>query len=147
MLTARRRGFTRQVPLSHSSSNMLAFTDSLVNGKVTYSVKMLGRKEVPEPKGSHVVRDAIHAIRFQLQVKPSHCGTLKTRRFRSAVARRDILERSSSGSTSRFAWMASVSWIVRRGKCSLSIRSVTYHSLRTTKRYACSSPTKLRDHE
>lgn len=34
-----------------------------------YGVKMLGSTEVAQPKGVHVVRDAIHAIRFQLQVR------------------------------------------------------------------------------
>lgn len=28
---------------------------------------MLGKTEVSEPEGSHVVRDAMHAIQFQLQ--------------------------------------------------------------------------------
>lgn len=42
--------------------------DVLLNGRVEYSVKMLGFAEVSEPKGTHVIRDAIHAIRFQLQV-------------------------------------------------------------------------------
>lgn len=45
--------------------------DVLLNGRVEYSVKMLGFTEVSEPKGTHVIRDAIHAIRFQLQVKTS----------------------------------------------------------------------------
>lgn len=47
------------------SSNI---ADVLLNGRVEYSVKMLGFAEVSEPKGTHVIRDAIHAIRFQLQV-------------------------------------------------------------------------------
>lgn len=63
-----RRGFTHQVRNMSKMDVLFLLSDALVNGKVTYSVKMLGRKEVPEPKGSHVVRDAIHAIRFQLQV-------------------------------------------------------------------------------
>lgn len=41
----------------------------LINGRVEYGLKLLGHKEVPEPKGTHIVRDAIHAIRFQLQVE------------------------------------------------------------------------------
>lgn len=40
----------------------------MLNGRVEYSVKMLGQIEVKEAKGTHVIRDAIHAIRFQLQV-------------------------------------------------------------------------------
>ena len=39
-----------------------------MRGRVEYGVRFLGEKEVSEPKGAHVVRDAIHAIRFQAQV-------------------------------------------------------------------------------
>uniref|UniRef100_A0A183E1V2 PID domain-containing protein n=1 Tax=Gongylonema pulchrum TaxID=637853 RepID=A0A183E1V2_9BILA len=46
----------------------------LLNGRVEYSVKMLGFTEVTEPKGTHVIRDAIHAIRFQLQVNRGITG-------------------------------------------------------------------------
>lgn len=35
---------------------------------------MLGQIEVQEPKGTHIVRDAIHAIRFHLQVKRGETG-------------------------------------------------------------------------
>ncbi|KAE9555345.1 hypothetical protein FO519_001427 [Halicephalobus sp. NKZ332] len=42
--------------------------DALVRGRVDYGVRFLGEKEVAEAKGAHVVRDAIHAIRFQVQV-------------------------------------------------------------------------------
>uniref|UniRef100_A0A915BKL3 PID domain-containing protein n=1 Tax=Parascaris univalens TaxID=6257 RepID=A0A915BKL3_PARUN len=48
--------------------------DILLNGRVEYSVKMLGVTEVNEPKGTHVIREAIHAIRFQLQVSRSVTG-------------------------------------------------------------------------
>ncbi|KHN86846.1 Cell death protein 6 [Toxocara canis] len=48
--------------------------DILMNGRVEYSVKMLGVTEVNEPKGTHVIREAIHAIRFQLQVSRSVTG-------------------------------------------------------------------------
>uniref|UniRef100_A0A7E4UV17 PID domain-containing protein n=1 Tax=Panagrellus redivivus TaxID=6233 RepID=A0A7E4UV17_PANRE len=45
--------------------------DSLIRGRVEYGVRMLGQTEVAESKGVHVVRDAIHAIRFQMQVSRS----------------------------------------------------------------------------
>ncbi|CAI4227776.1 unnamed protein product [Auanema sp. JU1783] len=48
--------------------------DVLLNGKVEYSVKFLGSREVDKPKGTEVIRDAITAIRFQLQVKRSETG-------------------------------------------------------------------------
>lgn len=50
------------------SGRCSTIADVLLNGRVEYSVKMLGFAEVSEPKGTHVIRDAIHAIRFQLQV-------------------------------------------------------------------------------
>ena len=50
------------------------FSDALINGRVEYAVKMLGQIEVQEPKGTHIVRDAIHAIRFHLQVKRGETG-------------------------------------------------------------------------
>lgn len=48
--------------------------DILINGRVEYSLKMLGVTEVNEPKGTPVIRDAIHAIRFQLQVNKGITG-------------------------------------------------------------------------
>lgn len=48
--------------------------DILINGRVEYSLKLLGMTEVSEPKGTHVIRDAIHAIRFQLQVNKGITG-------------------------------------------------------------------------
>ncbi|VDK29145.1 unnamed protein product [Anisakis simplex] len=54
---------------SSSSKQWIHPPDILLNGRVEYSVKMLGTTEVSEPKGTHVIRDAIHAIRFQLQVE------------------------------------------------------------------------------
>uniref|UniRef100_A0A0N4Z2E2 PID domain-containing protein n=1 Tax=Parastrongyloides trichosuri TaxID=131310 RepID=A0A0N4Z2E2_PARTI len=41
---------------------------ALQNGRVEYSLKLLGQIEVKEPKGVSVTRQAIHAIRFNLQV-------------------------------------------------------------------------------
>ncbi|KAI1721333.1 phosphotyrosine interaction domain (PTB/PID) domain-containing protein [Ditylenchus destructor] len=46
----------------------------LTQGKVTYACRFLGQIEVSEPKGTHVVRDAIHAIRFRLQVNRGITG-------------------------------------------------------------------------
>ncbi|KHJ98622.1 phosphotyrosine interaction domain protein [Oesophagostomum dentatum] len=43
--------------------------DVLLNGRVEYSVKFFGSQEVKEPKGTEVIRDAIHAIQFQNGVK------------------------------------------------------------------------------
>lgn len=37
-------------------------------------MKMLGHTEVSEPKGSHVVRDAIHTLRFHLQIQQGMSG-------------------------------------------------------------------------
>jgi hypothetical protein len=48
--------------------------DTLINGRVEYAVKMLGKTEVKEPKGTNIVLDAIIAIRFQLQVKLGDTG-------------------------------------------------------------------------
>uniref|UniRef100_A0A0K0FU96 Cell death protein 6 (inferred by orthology to a C. elegans protein) n=1 Tax=Strongyloides venezuelensis TaxID=75913 RepID=A0A0K0FU96_STRVS len=41
---------------------------ALQNGRIEYSLKLLGQTEVKEPKGVNVTRQAIHAIRFNLQV-------------------------------------------------------------------------------
>ncbi|VDN20931.1 unnamed protein product [Gongylonema pulchrum] len=57
-----------------SSTKWIHPPDILLNGRVEYSVKMLGFTEVTEPKGTHVIRDAIHAIRFQLQVNRGITG-------------------------------------------------------------------------
>uniref|UniRef100_A0A915Q0K0 PID domain-containing protein n=1 Tax=Setaria digitata TaxID=48799 RepID=A0A915Q0K0_9BILA len=57
-----------------TSSKWIHPPDVLLNGRVEYSVKMLGFAEVSEPKGTHVIRDAIHAIRFQLQVNRGVTG-------------------------------------------------------------------------
>ena len=35
---------------------------------------MLGKKDVQEAKGTHIVREAIHTIRFHLQVKRGETG-------------------------------------------------------------------------
>uniref|UniRef100_A0AC34GUW6 PID domain-containing protein n=1 Tax=Panagrolaimus sp. ES5 TaxID=591445 RepID=A0AC34GUW6_9BILA len=71
--------------LRKSSSNHLALKDpqsrwihpspALTRGTVEYGVKMLGFTEVSEAKGAHVIRDAIHAIRFQHQVSVSTSDT------------------------------------------------------------------------
>ncbi len=45
------------------------FADVLNSGRVEYSVKLLGQTEVAQPKGTEVIRDAIHKIRFNLQVR------------------------------------------------------------------------------
>jgi len=64
--------------LAPVSSILHAFTkrilDVLINGQAEYSVKMLGHTEVSEPKGSHVVRDAIHTLRFHLQIQQGMSG-------------------------------------------------------------------------
>ncbi|EFO24136.1 hypothetical protein LOAG_04346 [Loa loa] len=57
-----------------TSSKWIHPPDVLLNGRVEYSVKMLGFAEVSEPKGTHVIRNAIHAIRFQLQVSRGVTG-------------------------------------------------------------------------
>ncbi|VDM96163.1 unnamed protein product [Thelazia callipaeda] len=57
-----------------STSKWIHPPDVLLNGRVEYSVKMLGFAEVSEPKGTHVIREAIHAIRFQLQVNRGVTG-------------------------------------------------------------------------
>jgi hypothetical protein len=49
-------------------------SDTLINGRVEYAVKMLGKKDVQEAKGTHIVREAIHTIRFHLQVKRGETG-------------------------------------------------------------------------
>ncbi|CAJ0579223.1 unnamed protein product, partial [Mesorhabditis spiculigera] len=48
--------------------------DVLLNGRVEYTVRMLGSREVPKAKGTDTIRDAIHAIRFQRQVKEGETG-------------------------------------------------------------------------
>ncbi|KAM3722587.1 Cell death protein [Dirofilaria immitis] len=58
----------------NTSSKWIHPPDVLLNGRVEYSVKMLGFAEVSEPKGTHVIRDAIHAIRFQLQISRGVTG-------------------------------------------------------------------------
>ncbi|VDK66043.1 unnamed protein product [Onchocerca ochengi] len=60
--------------VGNTSSKWIHPPDVLLNGRVEYSVKMLGFAEVSEPKGTHVIRDAIHAIRFQLQVSRGVTG-------------------------------------------------------------------------
>nr|CDP93196.1 BMA-CED-6, isoform a [Brugia malayi] len=57
-----------------TSSKWIHPPDVLLNGRVEYSVKMLGFAEVSEPKGTHVIRDAIHAIRFQFRGVTGHSG-------------------------------------------------------------------------
>ncbi|KAK0416846.1 hypothetical protein QR680_012715 [Steinernema hermaphroditum] len=42
--------------------------DVLTNGRVEYTVKMLGKTEVSEAKGTQVIRDAIHQIKFKLHI-------------------------------------------------------------------------------
>uniref|UniRef100_A0A1I7WYY7 PID domain-containing protein n=1 Tax=Heterorhabditis bacteriophora TaxID=37862 RepID=A0A1I7WYY7_HETBA len=49
------------------ASTVHSYLDVLLNGRVEYSVKFLGSQEVKEAKGTDTIRDAIHAIRFQLQ--------------------------------------------------------------------------------
>uniref|UniRef100_A0A914YEP1 PID domain-containing protein n=1 Tax=Panagrolaimus superbus TaxID=310955 RepID=A0A914YEP1_9BILA len=71
--------------LRKSASNHSALKDpqarwihpsqALIRGTVEYVVKMLGFTEVSEAKGAHVIRDAIHAIRFQHQVSVSTSNT------------------------------------------------------------------------
>ncbi|CAJ0942374.1 unnamed protein product, partial [Mesorhabditis belari] len=48
--------------------------DVLLNGRVEYTVRLLGSREVAKAKGTDTIRDAIHAIRFQKQVKESETG-------------------------------------------------------------------------
>ncbi|KAL3068379.1 hypothetical protein niasHT_030670 [Heterodera trifolii] len=46
----------------------------LINARVEYVVKMLGQTEVPAPRGTKIVEDAIHAIRFHLQIERGKTG-------------------------------------------------------------------------
>uniref|UniRef100_A0A915CS56 PID domain-containing protein n=1 Tax=Ditylenchus dipsaci TaxID=166011 RepID=A0A915CS56_9BILA len=48
--------------------------DVLLNGRVEYSVKMLGKTEVAEPKGTHVVKGRFFVSRFHLQVNKGVTG-------------------------------------------------------------------------
>lgn len=41
----------------------------LLNHRVEYPARLLGQTEVSSPKGTHVVRDAIHTIKFQTEVR------------------------------------------------------------------------------
>uniref|UniRef100_A0A0N5AEC4 PID domain-containing protein n=1 Tax=Syphacia muris TaxID=451379 RepID=A0A0N5AEC4_9BILA len=59
---------------STTSKQWIHPPDILINGRVEYSLKMLGTTEVNEPKGTPAIRDAIHAIRFQLQVNKGITG-------------------------------------------------------------------------
>ncbi|TKR77697.1 hypothetical protein L596_018619 [Steinernema carpocapsae] len=40
----------------------------LTNGRVEYTVKMLGKTDVNEAKGTQTIRDAIHQIKFKLHI-------------------------------------------------------------------------------
>lgn len=44
------------------------FADVLINGRVEYSVRFLGTREVDKAKGTDTIRDALTAIRFHQQV-------------------------------------------------------------------------------
>lgn len=46
--------------------------DALNYGRVDYTVKFLGEVEASAPKGTQVIKEAVHKIRFQLQVR-SRC--------------------------------------------------------------------------
>ncbi|KAI3413614.1 hypothetical protein GPALN_011103 [Globodera pallida] len=46
----------------------------LVNARVEYVVKMLGQTEVPEARGKQIIQDAIHSIRFHLQIERGKTG-------------------------------------------------------------------------
>lgn len=59
---------------NHNPHSWIHPPDTLINGRVEYTVKMLGYIEVQKAKGSNIVRDAIHAIRFQLQIKRGETG-------------------------------------------------------------------------
>lgn len=48
--------------------------DVLINGRVEYSVKFFGTREVDKAKGTDTIRDALTAIRFQIQVKHGETG-------------------------------------------------------------------------
>ncbi|MFH4979978.1 hypothetical protein AB6A40_006687 [Gnathostoma spinigerum] len=64
----------RYIGGSSNNKRWIHPSDILLNGRVEYSLKMLGFTEVSEPKGTQVVRDAIRAIRFQLQVNRGITG-------------------------------------------------------------------------
>jgi hypothetical protein len=62
------RKSSNHLTLKEQQARWIHPTAALTRGTVEYGVKMLGYTEVSEAKGAHIVRDAIHAIRFQLQV-------------------------------------------------------------------------------
>uniref|UniRef100_A0AC35FJR0 PID domain-containing protein n=1 Tax=Panagrolaimus sp. PS1159 TaxID=55785 RepID=A0AC35FJR0_9BILA len=69
--TTLRKSSSSHLALKDPQSRWVHPSPALTRGTVEYGVKMLGFTEVSEAKGAHVIRDAIHAIRFQLQVSVS----------------------------------------------------------------------------
>lgn len=56
-------------------------TEALQQGSVVYSVKLLGLTEVPQAKGTEIVREAIKKVRFANHIKKSEAG-LKASKLR-----------------------------------------------------------------
>nr|XP_039266394.1 uncharacterized protein LOC120341888 isoform X1 [Styela clava] len=55
--------------LGNGSKQWIHPSESLINGRVTYTVKFMGKAEVPEPRGMPMVKAALKKLSFTRQIK------------------------------------------------------------------------------
>lgn len=75
MTSVLRWGSRKGKPQENSTEKKwLHSTDALQQGSVVYAVKLLGSTDVPQAKGTEIVREAIKKVRFANHIKKSEAG-------------------------------------------------------------------------